>query len=171
METIVAFRMLSCQQTAIMLPMSEPLTENDMARWVAWKRATEAVMGNVASDIAVATGLSSADFSVLTRVVEEGGGSLRQQRLSDELGWERSRLSRQLVRMEQRNLVRRDGSAVERRVTATPQGHKLASQARLIHAESVRQHLIEAIPGDLADEFWAAVSYLTADQRTTSPGE
>ncbi|MDR6139736.1 hypothetical protein [Pseudoxanthomonas sp. SORGH_AS_0997] len=46
------------------------LSEQDMQRWIAWKRATEAVMAAVVAEITAHTGLSAADFSVLTRVVE-----------------------------------------------------------------------------------------------------
>lgn len=46
------------------------LSEQEMGQWIAWKRATEAVMAAVVADITAQTGLSAADFSVLTRVVE-----------------------------------------------------------------------------------------------------
>src|SRR5690242_6840410 len=111
-----------------------------MAGWVAWKHATEAVTRSLTARITEATGLSSADFSVLTRVVEEGGGSLRQQRLSDDLGWERSRLSRHLGRMQERGLVTRGGTVAERLVTATRRGRELTAGARAVHADGVRRH-------------------------------
>lgn len=140
--------------------MSELLSEQEMAKWVAWKRATTAVMDAVVADITATTGLSSADFSVLTRVIEEGGGSIRQQRLSDDLGWERSRLSKQVVRMEQRGLVRREGTTAERRIVATDRGRAVGARARQVHAGAVRRHLIDALPAANAHPFWAALRTL-----------
>ncbi|MEX8033819.1 MarR family winged helix-turn-helix transcriptional regulator [Microbacterium sp. 20-116] len=123
--------------------MASRLDDDEMRRWIAWKRATENVSASVASAIADATGLSSADFSVLTRVIEEGQGSIRQQRLSDELGWERSRLSRHLARMHDRGLVERGGDSSERRITATAHGRELTAVARAAHASAVRRALLD----------------------------
>lgn len=139
--------------------MEDLLHDDEMARWVAWKRASEAVMAAVAAEITAETGLSSADFSVLTRVVEEAGGTIRQQRLSDALGWERSRLSRQLVRMEGRDLVRREGSAVERRIAATKAGREVVAVARRVHAGAVRRALVERTPG-VGSPFWRTIEEL-----------
>ena len=91
--------------------VAEPLDRVEMARWTTWKRACDVVMHEVEREIGMVAGLSGADFAVLSRVVEVGEGSLRQQQLARLLGWERSRLSRQLSRMEERGLVvrRADG--------------------------------------------------------------
>jgi DNA-binding MarR family transcriptional regulator len=142
--------------------VADLLTEDEMERWTAWKRASDAVWQQVLTDITRATGLSSADFSVLTRVDEADGGHLRQQRLADDLGWERSRLSRHLDRMEGRGLVRRQGTHAERLIDATPEGHRLARLARLAHAAAVRTHLLRAVPTVAGDTFWSAVHELGA---------
>ena len=140
--------------------VDERLSAAELARWTAWKRATDAVMRAVAADVDAATGLSSADFSVLTRLVEEGGGTLRQQELSDELGWERSRLSRQLGRMATRGLVVRGGDTTERRITATEAGRRLADRARTVHAAAVRRALLDRVPPQHATAFWEGVDAL-----------
>ena len=144
--------------------MSTRLTDDELARWAQWKRATESVMRSVAEAIAAETGLSSSDFSVLSRLVEQGGGRLRQQRLADDLGWERSRLSRHLGRMENRDLITREGNGPERWLTATPRGTGLLDSARAAHAVAVRSHLLHAIPSDDSKAFWAGVGMLAADR-------
>lgn len=138
--------------------MSPRLDEHEMQQWIAWKRASEAVMASVVSAITAQTGLSSADFSVLTRVVEEGYGSIRQQRLSDDLDWERSRLSRQVARMEDRGLVRREGDTAARRITATARGRELVAAAREAHAAAVRHALLDVAAADAP--FWPTVDAL-----------
>ena len=144
--------------------MEQLLTNAEMARWIQWKQATSTVMDAVTSEIAQATGLSSADFAVLTRVVEEGGGSLRQQRLSDDLGWERSRLSRHLARMELRGLVNRGGTTTERIVSVTGDGRDIVKNARVAHAAAVRRNLLAAIPDEAVDQFWALIALLSSDE-------
>ncbi|MFJ6651885.1 MarR family winged helix-turn-helix transcriptional regulator [Microbacterium sp. NPDC091313] len=141
--------------------MDERLNDIEMQRWVAWKRASEAVSAAVVAAITAATGLSSADFSVLTRVVELGRGSIRQQALSDDLGWERSRLSRQLTRMQERGLVRRDGDSTVRRITATTRGRQLTAVARDAHAHAVRRALLDVAGSDAA--FWRGIDGLGAN--------
>ncbi len=136
------------------------LSEQDMQRWSAWKRATEAVMAAVVAEITARTGLSAADFSVLTRVVETPAGQIRQQRLSDDLGWERSRLSRQLTRMETRGLLRREGSTANWQVVATTDGRDTVRAARRVHAAAVRRSLINAVPTEDANAFWRVVARL-----------
>jgi DNA-binding MarR family transcriptional regulator len=97
---------------------------------------------------------------VLTRLVETSDGTLRQQELSDDLGWERSRLSRQLARMEARGLVLRGGDTTARRITATDEGRRLAGIARTAHAAAVRRALIDRVPDGSAGAFWDGVDAL-----------
>ncbi|WP_144715180.1 MarR family winged helix-turn-helix transcriptional regulator [Curtobacterium pusillum] len=138
--------------------MDERLDDDELRRWQAWKRATDSVWDQVARAVTLATGLSGPDFSVLTRLVEEGDGSLRQQRLSDDLRWERSRLSRHLARMEQRGLVERSGDTATRLVTATPEGRALVGPARAAHAAAVRAALLTRTNDD--PTFWRTVEQL-----------
>lgn len=145
--------------------MGETLSAEEMARWVAFKRATDAVLGGVVADITAATGLSSADFSVLTRVVEEPGDGIRQQRLSDSLGWERSRLSRQLARMERRGLLRRGGTSGVRTIVATGPGREVALAARVAHADAVRRRLTAALDPEDAEALGRGLAALAAADR------
>jgi DNA-binding MarR family transcriptional regulator len=135
------------------------LSKDDMERWVAWKRATDAVWDRVAAAIAAASGLSAADFSVLTRTVE-AVQPLRQQDLADDLAWSRSRLSRQLARMEDRGLVRRTASPSSTVVETTSEGRRLATVARGAHAEAVREALLERVEAEEREDFWRAVRML-----------
>jgi DNA-binding MarR family transcriptional regulator len=53
-------------------------------------------------------GLSEADYAVLVGLSEAPDGRLRAFELGRQVGWEKSRLSHHLSRMEQRGLVRRE---------------------------------------------------------------
>lgn len=143
--------------------MTRSLSNRDTARWTAWKRASDAVERDVARRIATATGLSTADFAVLTRVVEIGDGALRQQRLADLLGWERSRLSRQLNRMEQRGLVTRRAQRAVQMVAVTDEGRAGVAAARPAHAAAVRDALLARVPVSHAAEFWSTIETIGRD--------
>jgi DNA-binding MarR family transcriptional regulator len=147
--------------------MGDLLNDEEMARWSAWKRATESVWHAVGADIAADTGLSTSDFAVLTRVIEVDHGTVRQQRLADDLGWDRSRLSRHLARMEDRGLITRTPGTGERLITATTEGEQLATAARIAHARAVRAHLLDAIPPAAAGAFWHVVAGLSAPAGVT----
>lgn len=127
--------------------MSARLTVEEQRLWHAWKTAADTVRQRVAEDIKTSSGLSDQDFSIVTRLVELGDGSLRQNELSASLRWDRSRLSHQLTRMENRGLVTRsavDGGVL---VRITDEGARLARGARPTHADAVRKHLLHRIEG------------------------
>lgn len=135
--------------------MTSRLTDDEMRCWILWKQATDRVWAQVGQQITAQTGLSVADFSVLTRTLE-APGTLRQQELADSLGWSRSRLSRQLSRMEDRDLVARSATSAATTVEATPQGRDSVAAARLVHADAVRAVLLDVVP-PTDQGFWAAV--------------
>ena len=146
--------------------MDDRLAEDESALWQAWKQAAETVRARVAADVTAATGLSDPDFGVLTRVVELGGGRLRQNRLAELMGYHRSRLSHHLTRMEERGLVARETVPGGVEVVATESGRSAVAEARPVHARAVRRHLVEPL-GDPE----AARGLLTALHRLTAGPE
>lgn len=129
---------------------SMPLSAEEKALWTSWKHASEAVMARVARDLTAETSLSGADFGVLSRLEDLGGGELRQQQLADSMGWDKARLSHHLTRMEARGLViRRPAETKGSVVTLTAAGKRALRSARPVHARAVRRHLFARLtPGD-----------------------
>src|ERR1700678_4727005 len=94
---------------------SKSLTRQELRLWRALQDMGEEVRGRVGRDISEATGLSGPEFGVLSRLVGFGNGEMRQQELAKVMKWEKSRLSHQLSRMEDRRLIKRettDGAVV-----------------------------------------------------------
>lgn len=124
---------------------ADQLTKEELEVWHAVKRLSEVLMSRVGEDIEAATGLSGADFAVLSRVEDLGSGQLPQHQLASSMGWHRSRLSHHLTRMTERQLVERIPATVARtvivKITAT--GRKLIKAARPEHAHSVRSNLLQ----------------------------
>jgi DNA-binding MarR family transcriptional regulator len=129
------------------------LTPDELALWRAWKQASETVRARVGEDIAAETGLSDPDFGILTRLVDLGGGSLRQNELAASMGWHRSRLSHQLTRMADRGLLTRAAEGDGVLVSITRPGREIIETARPVHAAAVRQHLTGLVPPGQAAAF------------------
>lgn len=142
--------------------MSTSLSAAENLQWEAWKHAQAAVNEAVEQAIESASGLSGPDFAVLSRVVELGDGTLGQNQLAASLGWDRSRLSRQLTRMAARGLLvstATSGGAARRQIVATNDGRDRVRRARPAHARAVRVALLE--PSATAADFWAGVEALS----------
>ncbi|MEK6309857.1 MAG: MarR family winged helix-turn-helix transcriptional regulator [Curtobacterium sp.] len=127
--------------------MSGRLTVEEQRLWHAWKIAADTVRQRVAEDIKAGSGLSDQDFSIVTRLVELGDGALRQNELGASLQWDRTRLSHQLTRMENRGLVTRSAVDSGVLVRITDEGTRLVHVARPIHADAVRRHLLHRTEG------------------------
>jgi DNA-binding MarR family transcriptional regulator len=122
---------------------TKPLSPHELRVWHAFKLMGEDVMGRVGRDIAEATGLSGPEFGVLSRLADLGKGEMRQQKLAECMGWDKSRLSHQLTRMLERDLIgRREADKRVVLVVLTQHGREKLKAARPIHAVSVRRNLL-----------------------------
>lgn len=122
------------------------LSPHELRVWHAFLLMGEDVLGRVGRDIAQATGLSGSEFGVLSRLAGIGKGEMRQQALARVMGWDKSRLSHQLTRMQRRELIERhpiDVGAVL--VVLTNHGREKLDAARPVHAESVRRNLLSRL--------------------------
>jgi DNA-binding MarR family transcriptional regulator len=112
----------------------------------------EDVLSRVGRDIAQATGISGPEFGVLSRLAALGKGQMGQQALASVMSWDRSRLSHQLTRMQERGLIGRrptEGKSVL--VTLTKRGRQKLDAARPIHAGSVRRNLLSRLTSEQID--------------------
>ncbi|WP_327262632.1 MarR family winged helix-turn-helix transcriptional regulator [Streptomyces sp. NBC_01232] len=135
-----------------MTPATEPgprwLTESEQDAWYAWRRMFPLVNAEIARDLNQDSGLSEADYDVLSVLGSTDGHRMRISALAELMRWSRSRLSHQLTRMEQRGIVRREEVASDGRgaeVVLTTAGVTMITQAAPLHVESVRRHLIDIL--------------------------
>ena len=122
----------------------------------------------LARDLADDTGLSTADYTVLSNLVEAEGRRWRLTELAVHMEWSQSRLSHQVSRMERRGLVERtrvedDGRGTM--VVLTRQGFKTIAAATPGHMASVRAHMVDLLTDDqltaLGDIAGTVVNHLT----------
>ncbi|MEV7971206.1 MarR family winged helix-turn-helix transcriptional regulator [Sphaerisporangium sp. NPDC088356] len=95
--------------------------------------------------------LSMADYQLLVPLSEAPGGRIRARELRGVVGWDRSRLSHQLRRMEQRGLICREDCPGDARGTVirlTPEGRSVIETAAPGHVETVRRLFVDVLTPD-----------------------
>ncbi|WP_066360378.1 MarR family winged helix-turn-helix transcriptional regulator [Herbidospora mongoliensis] len=124
------------------------LTDHQAAAWTSYQRMRVRLSGVLGRELARTTGLSEADFDVLVAVHERPDDSVRALALRCGLEWEKSRLSHQLRRMEQRGLITRETCEEDSRgsvVRLTPRGRELACEARKHYDEAVQRYVMDSL--------------------------
>ena len=130
--------------------MTEPrwLSPAQARAWLGYRRMRELLDLQVARDLARDSGLSEADYDVLSNVSEAPGRSLRLGDLAAHMLWSKSRLSHHAARMERRGLVARQDCPSDGRgatLTLTEAGWQAITGAAPAHVESVRRHFIDLL--------------------------
>ena len=96
-------------------------------------------------------GISSADYEILIALHNESSMRLRAGQIGDIIGWEKSRVSHQISRMEQRELVKREECGDDARgvwVVLTEDGDRAVLNAAADRAEAVRQYFFDVLDDD-----------------------
>jgi DNA-binding MarR family transcriptional regulator len=109
------------------------------------------LIGQINRELARETGLSEADFAILTELNQAGDESMRSIALRGGLDWEKSRLSHQLRRMEERGLVRREPCLEDNRsslIRITDAGRTVAQDATVAYALILRRHVFDLLSPD-----------------------
>ncbi|MER6008091.1 MarR family winged helix-turn-helix transcriptional regulator [Nonomuraea sp. NPDC051941] len=124
------------------------LSTRQAAQWASYQRMRVQLTGRINRELAGATGLSEADYEILAHLTESPDESMRALALRCGLAWEKSRLSHQLRRMEQRGLVTRAECEEDNRgsvIRVTEEGRRLAAEARLHHERAVRRYVVDVL--------------------------
>jgi DNA-binding MarR family transcriptional regulator len=151
------------------------------ARWLdarearAWRGLQMMQMrldGELARQLALESGLSYQDYTVLVALTDRPEGRMRAFELGAVLGWEKSRLSHHVQRMAERGLVRKEKCASDRRgsfVSVTAAGRKEIEAAAPGHVASVRQLFIDRLTGDQLDAIADAAEAVLAAFDESAP--
>lgn len=96
--------------------------------------------------------LSLPDYDVLNALRYAAGGRMRITALAAQIGWERSRLSHHVRRLDKRGLVECQRALHERRateVTLSDEGWDEITRASSGHIDLVRRLFFEGLPDEL----------------------
>lgn len=124
------------------------LTEPEQRAWRGLQQFGAPLAAALNRQLLADSALSSADYQVLVVLSETDGGVLRAGELGRDTGWEKSRLSHHLKRMEARGLVRREECLTDGRgllVVITDQGRQALAAAAPGHVATVRDLVIDAL--------------------------
>lgn len=141
------------------------LNEREHAAWRAFLAMYAQLTGRLAKEMKRDTGLSGADYAVLVGVSESAGEQIRANELGDELQWEKSRLSKQISRMEQRGLVSREICPTDGRgsfVVLTDLGRHVIDHAAPLRVEQVRRWFVGALTNRQLEQLTSIAHAVTA---------
>ncbi|WP_460629378.1 MarR family winged helix-turn-helix transcriptional regulator [Intrasporangium mesophilum] len=127
------------------------LTADELQIWRDFIESTEAVRAELVRRLQSESELSPGDYAVLLALSEAPGRRLRSSDLATAVGWERSRLSHHLGRMERRGLVRREDCATDSRgaeVVLEEAGATAFRRASAPHLRAVRELFIDVLTPD-----------------------
>jgi DNA-binding MarR family transcriptional regulator len=130
------------------------LTPEELSAWRGLMRMQAQLGAKLNRELSASSELSLQDYGVLVALSEQPTGQLRSFELGRELGWEKSRVSHHMGRMEKRGLVSRQPCPSDRRglnIAITPEGQRVLEAAAPAHVEQVREAFIDLLtPGQIA---------------------
>ncbi|MHB8245927.1 MAG: MarR family winged helix-turn-helix transcriptional regulator [Acidimicrobiales bacterium] len=124
------------------------LTECEAKVWRSFLEMGWALDRGLDRQLTQASGLSITDYQLLVPLSESTGRQMRARDLGREVGWERSRLSHQIRRMEARGLIERRDCPTDARGTIiilTASGADAIVNAAPSHVAWVRAHFIDLL--------------------------
>ena len=116
------------------------MKELDSKAWRAFHKIGTSLLPHLSRQITNHSGISSAEYVVLVSLSELQTDSVSLNRLAIGLGWEISRMSHQISRMEASGLVTKSRSAEDSRsfnVSITARGRKLAESAIPLQSKEI----------------------------------
>jgi DNA-binding MarR family transcriptional regulator len=136
--------------------MEEPrwLDAREAHLWQSYRDLYRELTGALEARLVRNSGLSGADYALLHPLSVSECGVLRTRDLGRSIGWERSRLSHQVSRMEKRGLVVREECESDARgsmVRLTEVGRAAIESAAPDHVEAVRGFVFDVLSREEQD--------------------
>ncbi|MEV5412791.1 MarR family winged helix-turn-helix transcriptional regulator [Thermopolyspora sp. NPDC052614] len=126
--------------------------------WDLWTRAQRLLVRELDRGLQRDCGISKAEFSVLMTLWQAPGRQMRVGELSASLDWDKSRVSHQLTRMENRGLVQRTQYGADGRragIGLTAEGRRATQDAIGVHAGNIRRYFLDLLTPQQAAEIRA----------------
>lgn len=126
----------------------KPIDAEQLRIWRNYIETAEVLRGRLESRMQSDSALSSGDYHVLLALTESADRALRSSELADSIGWERSRLSHHLGRMEKRDLIRRERTEDDSRgsrIVLTEGGAAAFRRGSVPHLKAIQELFLEAL--------------------------
>ncbi|MDQ6524829.1 MarR family winged helix-turn-helix transcriptional regulator [Nocardioides sp. LHD-245] len=129
------------------------LDDEEQRAWRAWIDLNAQLSARLNRELQAASGLSISDYEILVALTDGDvpDRTLRMFELGERLQWEKSRVSKQVSRMEARGLVERRHCADDRRgafVDLTEAGQAAIAAAAPGHVALVRELFFDGLSAD-----------------------
>lgn len=126
------------------------LGDEEQQAWRGWLEMNTQLAARLNRELQAASGLSLADYEILVTLTDDDvpDHSLRMFELGERLQWEKSRVSKQVSRMEARGLLARRNCEDDRRgsfVELTDAGIDAIAKAAPGHVELVRELVFDGL--------------------------
>jgi DNA-binding MarR family transcriptional regulator len=128
--------------------MASEITDSERALWRTFTVMRRQLDLTLERRLQADAGISTADYEILLSLYENPDKRLRAGAIGDIIGWEKSRVSHQISRMEQRDLVKREECGDDARgvwVVLTDDGSRAVVNALGDRREAVRQYFFDAL--------------------------
>src|ERR1700746_2737978 len=132
----------------------EKLTPGQQRAWLAYMRVQLRLTYEMNRHLQADSSLSPPDYDVLNALRYSPGGRMRITGLAARIGWERSRLSHHVRRLQSRGLVDCRPAPDDRRateITLTDRGWDEITRASSGHIELVRRLFFDGLPDELIE--------------------
>jgi DNA-binding MarR family transcriptional regulator len=130
------------------------LTSDQQRAWLAYMRVQLRLTYEMNRELQADSNLSLSDYDVLNALRYAPGGRMRITGLAAQIGWERSRLSHHVRRLEKRGLVECRLAPADRRateITLSDEGWDAISRASGGHIDLVRRLFFDGLPAELLE--------------------
>src|SRR5579864_832198 len=132
----------------------ETLTPGQQRAWLAYMRVQLRLTYEMNRQLQADSSLSLPDYDVLNALRYSPGGRMRITGLAARIGWERSRLSHHVRRLQSRGLVDCRPAPADRRateITLSDQGWDEITRASGGHIDLVRRLFFDGLPDELLE--------------------
>lgn len=150
------------------------MDEREARAWRGFQAMREQLVSHLAKDLNRDSGLTDADYACLVHLSEASDGRIRARDLGRRLGWDRSRLSHQIARMESRGTVKRAPCQDDARgydVVLTKKGLFAIESAAPGHLAAVRHCFADVLTESQLDALADAAESVLRHLETEHPPE
>ena len=154
------------------------LDAREARAWRGFHGIREQLGAHLARQLSRDSGLTESEYAILVAVSEAPSHRLRSRDLCRQLGWERSRLSHQIARMEARGTIERAPCTDDARgfdVVLTTDGLKTIEAAAPLHLDAVRHCFADVLTTEQLDELGdiaeAILDHLGSEHAEDSDGD
>jgi DNA-binding MarR family transcriptional regulator len=144
----------------------ETLTADQQRAWLAYMRVQLRLTYEMNRQLQADSNLSLPDYDVLNALRYASGGRMWVTALAARIGWERSRVSHHVRRLQDRGLVELRPAPADRRsteITLTDQGWDEITRASGGHIDLVRRLFFEGLPDELLEPLTAGLESIYAN--------